>query len=98
MHHQGEKLAARFCERSYLALTAAMDAFQPTDAELASIRVPVLVVGIRSDVLYPPAEVRAHAALLPRGEYWELESIHGHDAFLMDAQGLPERVAAFLRR
>lgn len=96
LEHQGEKLAARFCERSYLALTAAMDRFQPGDAELRSIRVPVLVVGISSDVLYPAAEVQAHAALLPRGEYRELESIHGHDAFLIDPQALPEWVGDFL--
>lgn len=97
LEHQGEKLAARFCERSYLALTAAMDRFQPTDAELRGIRVPVLAVGISSDVLYPPQEVRAHAALLPRSEYRELESIHGHDAFLMDPGNLPQWVAGFLR-
>ena len=74
-----------------------MDAFQPTDAELRSVHVPVLAVGISSDMLYPAAEVRAHAALLPRSEYWELQSIHGHDAFLMDAGELPERVVAFLQ-
>jgi len=96
LEHQGEKLAARFDERSYLTLTAAMDRFQPGDAELRSIRVPVLVVGISSDVLYPPAEVRTHAALLPRGEYRELESIHGHDAFLIDPQRLPGWVEHFL--
>ncbi len=97
LEYQGEKLLARFCERSYVALTGAMDGFQPSDAELASIRVPVLAVGISSDVLYPAAEVRAGAAALPNATYWELDSIHGHDAFLMDAGELPERVGAFLR-
>ncbi|GGK16936.1 homoserine O-acetyltransferase [Deinococcus malanensis] len=97
LQYQGEKLHARFCERSYVALTWAMDTFQPTDAELRSIRTPVLAVGISSDVLYPPAEVQACAALLPCAQYWELDSVHGHDAFLMDAQDLPERVGAFLR-
>lgn len=96
LEHQGEKLSARFCERSYLALTGAMDRFQPTDAELRSIRVPVLVVGISSDVLYPPAEVRSYTKLLARGQYLELQSPHGHDAFLIDPQGLPEAAAAFL--
>lgn len=96
LEHQGEKLAARFCERTYLALTGAMDRFQPTDAELRSVRVPVLAVGISSDVLYPAAEVRHHASILPRSEYRELDSIHGHDAFLMDPQGLPEWVTGFL--
>ncbi|WP_019584979.1 homoserine O-acetyltransferase family protein [Deinococcus apachensis] len=97
LEHQGEKLAARFCERTYLALTGAMDRFQPTDAELRSIGVPVLAVGISSDVLYPPAEVRTGVGLLPRGRYLELESVHGHDAFLMDPQALPNWVTDFLR-
>lgn len=97
LSYQGEKLAERFCERTYVTLTAAMDAFQPSDAELNCIGVPVLVVGISSDVLYPAAEVQAHAGQLRRGTYWQLDSIHGHDAFLMDAGELPERVGAFLR-
>lgn len=96
LEYQGEKLRARFCERTYCALTAAMDAFQPTGAELRSIRVPVLVVGISSDVLYPAEEVRSYVRELLRGDYWELDSVHGHDAFLMDPQDLPERVGAFL--
>ncbi|WP_431308145.1 alpha/beta fold hydrolase [Deinococcus arenicola] len=97
LDYQGEKLLARFCESSYVTLTGAMDGFQPNTAELASIHVPVLVVGISSDMLYPAAEVSAGAAELPNATYWELDSIHGHDAFLMDAGELPGRVGAFLR-
>lgn len=96
LEYQGEKLLARFCERTYVALTEAMDAFQPSDYELRGIHAPVLCIGISSDVLYPAQEVKAHAALLPHSTYWELNSIHGHDAFLMDAQDLPERVRDFL--
>ena len=98
LEYQGEKLQARFCEHSYCTLTGAMDAFALSDAELRAIRTPVLVVGISSDVLYPASEVRAHAALLPNGEYWELDSPHGHDAFLMDALVLDERVEGFLNQ
>lgn len=98
LDHQGEKLRARFCEHSYCALTEAMDAFALSDAELRAVSAPVLVVGISSDVLYPATEVRAHAALLPNGEYWELDSPHGHDAFLMDARALNERVGRFLNQ
>lgn len=98
LEHQGQKLQARFCEHSYCALTEAMDVFALSDAELRTIRTSVLVVGISSDVLYPASEVRAHAALLPNAEYWELDSPHGHDAFLMDAFALDERVRAFLNQ
>lgn len=96
LEYQGEKLLSRFCEKTYVALTEAMDAFQPSDDELRSIRAPVLSIGISSDVLYPAHEVRDQAAVLPNSSYWELHSIHGHDAFLMDPQDLPERVRAFL--
>lgn len=96
LEHQGQKLLDRFCERTYVALTQAMDSFQPSDAELRAIQAPVLAVGISSDVLYPAHEVRDQAARLPNSTYWELDSIHGHDAFLMDAQDLPEVVRAFL--
>ena len=96
LEYQGEKLQARFCEHSYCALTEAMDRFALTGDELRSVRTPTLVVGISSDVLYPPAEVQAHAALLPNAEYWELGSPHGHDAFLMDAAALDEKVRGFL--
>ena len=96
LEHQGDKLRRRFCEDSYLALTEAMDRFTVTDAELRANRIPTLVVGISSDVLYPEAEVRHLADTLGAATYWRLESPHGHDAFLIDAEGLNEEVKAFL--
>ncbi len=97
LEYQGQKLAERFCERSYLALTQAMDHFQLSDAELRTIQTPTLVVGISSDQLYPAWEVRAQAEQLAQATYWELDSPHGHDAFLMDGEAMNDVVAAFLR-
>ncbi len=96
LEYQGQKLAGRFCERSYLALTQAMDAFQLSDAELRAMPTPALVVGISSDQLYPAWEVRAQAEQLPNAAYWELDSPHGHDSFLMDGEEMNERVKVFL--
>ncbi|UWX65609.1 alpha/beta fold hydrolase family protein [Deinococcus rubellus] len=96
LEYQGQKLADRFCERSYLALTNAMDRFQLTNAELNLMQTRTLVVGISSDQLYPAWEVREQAGRLRNAIYWELESPHGHDAFLMDASALDEQVKAFL--
>ncbi len=96
LEHQGDKLRRRFCEDSYLALTEAMDRFTITDDELRANRIPTLVVGITSDVLYPEPEVRHLADTLGAATYWRLESPHGHDAFLMDADGLNDQVNAFL--
>lgn len=98
LRYHGKKLADRFSEASYVAITRAMDAFQPTARELSRIQVPVLAVGISSDLLYTAREVRDSVVALPRGEYWELQSPHGHDAFLIDAGYLPGVVGGFLSK
>ena len=97
LEHQGDRLVERFDAVSYLRIIDAMDDFDLTDAAAGDIQAPVLCVGISSDQLYPPAEVRALASLLPRGEYWELSSPHGHDAFLIEGRRLERRVKAYRR-
>lgn len=90
LQHQGEKLARRFDANSYLTLTRAMDSHDlargrgDLKAVLAGIGFPALVLGIRSDVLYPPEEMYALGAGLPWGETRWIESPHGHDAFLIE--------------
>ncbi|PYE54916.1 homoserine O-acetyltransferase family protein [Deinococcus yavapaiensis] len=96
LDHQGEKLRRRFDSASYVCLTKAMDAFDVPDAALRRNEVPTLVVGISSDELYPASEVRLLAAKLGESTYWELQSPHGHDAFLIDADNLARRVKSFL--
>ena len=97
--HHGESLHERFDARSYRVLLDAMDAHDlgarrgGLDRALRSIRIPVLVVAIDSDHLYPPGESEALTALLPDAQLVRLSSPHGHDAFLIDA---PE-VETFLR-
>ncbi|HMB71430.1 MAG TPA: homoserine O-acetyltransferase [bacterium] len=62
------------------------------DAALDRVSCPVLVFGIRSDCLYPAADVRAGAErLAARGgnvRYVEIDSDHGHDAFLIDVDAI----------
>lgn len=96
LDHQGERLVERFDANSYLAISRAMDRFDLSLADLANISHPVLCVGISSDLLYTPGEVRALADAIPNAEYWELASPHGHDAFLIDTEVLSKRLARFL--
>jgi len=96
LHHQGRKLRERFTPESYACLTQAMDDFGVDDRALGANDIPTLVVGISSDELYPAVEVRALADKLGACTYWELESLHGHDAFLIDTQALGQRVRSFL--
>lgn len=94
LHYQGEKLVRRFDANSYLYLTRAMDLFDlgaHGDQAWERVReagLRVTVVGIDTDLLYPAEEVRdLHAQLRARGVdavYREIQSPHGHDAFLLD--------------
>jgi homoserine O-acetyltransferase len=94
LQHQGDKLAARMDPDAFLYLTKAMDLYE---LDAANWRTPALLVGIESDWLYPPEEVRATARQLePYGVYAELKSDHGHDGFLADAAQLGELVSPFL--
>ena len=69
------------------------EAFSRNEAE-------VLFVGISSDRLFPPGEVRATAERArkvgTRARYAEIDSLSGHDSFLKDWAQLREAVGPLL--
>jgi homoserine O-acetyltransferase len=97
--YQGATFNARFDANTYLYITKAMDywdlpaRYGSLDAALARSRAAFLLLSFTSDWLYPTAESLVIADALRRlgqpVEHVELESIAGHDAFLVDyeAQG-----------
>ncbi len=101
LDHHGLRLAERFDAASYLALLEAMDSHDVgrgrggAEAALAAARIPVLVVAVDSDVLYPAEEAWALVEALPQGELAWLSSPHGHDGFLIEAERLERLVAGF---
>lgn len=97
LNHQGKKLVRRFDVESYLMLMDAMDAHDVARDRggvveaLRPVRGRLIGVGIPGDILYTDADVRAWTD--PVGaEYRRIDSIHGHDAFLIEV----EQVAAIL--
>lgn len=102
LEHHGDALVRRFDANSYLALIDAMDRHDVghgrggLDAALARITQPVLVVSIPEDQLYRPEEQRALAAALPNARLAVLDSAHGHDGFLIDADRLEPLLRQFL--
>ncbi len=104
LHRHGEKLVNRFDARTYVALTHVLDSHDVgrgrggVQAALAVLHQPALVVGIDSDVLYPPHEMRALADGLPSGELFWLTSPHGHDAFLIEQETVLRAVRDFRAR
>jgi homoserine O-acetyltransferase/O-succinyltransferase len=108
LEYQGDKLVRRFDANSYLVLTKAMDLHDlgrgrgGLPAAFARLRAPLLSVGVNSDILYPPHQSReivelAAAAGAP-ASYEELDSPHGHDAFLIETDQLGGVVRRFLAR
>jgi homoserine O-acetyltransferase/O-succinyltransferase len=99
---QADRLAARMEPASYAALTHAMDSFDVRE-HAVSVRTPVLrFVGITSDWLFRPRDVRTAAARFAGkgydSEYFELRSDHGHDAFLAEPSALRALLQPFVAR
>lgn len=92
LEHQADVFQARMEPASYVALTHAMDSFDVRDTKMLERTPELLFVGITSDRLFRPQDVRAAARRFAlRGasaRYLELRSTHGHDAFLADAEQL----------
>jgi len=72
--------------QTYVARTHLMDSFDVRDRERPP-GVDITFVGISSDWLFRPQEIRAAATRLG-ARYLELESDHGHDAFLAEGAKL----------
>ena len=101
LNYQGEKLAGRFDAHCYISLTRAMDSHDIARERgdyadiLKQITIPVCVTGIDSDLLYPVNEQKELATLLPGGEYHEIQSDYGHDAFLIEFRQLNSIIQTF---
>lgn len=64
-------------------------------------RIPCLVLGVQSDILFPVEQQRelADALKLAGNEqvtYYELGGVWGHDTFLLDVQGVGGAIRGFL--
>ncbi len=94
LYYQGQALVKRFDANSYLYISRAMDLYDVSEGypsiedALSRLRSKSLFIGIRSDFLFPAARVRWLAdqakAAGCNALYAELDSPHGHDAFLKE--------------
>jgi homoserine O-acetyltransferase len=101
LQYQGQKLAERFDANTYITLSLAMDSHDLSrenldyESVLKSIKLPTLIVGIDTDVLYPPVEQEELAKYIPNTELNWLKSPHGHDAFLIEMEDLNNMIVNF---
>ncbi|MET0292377.1 MAG: homoserine O-succinyltransferase [Steroidobacteraceae bacterium] len=82
---RGRDYAARYRPESFICLSESID-LHAVDA--TRIPVPTEVVAVKEDQLVPIADMRALAARLPDARFHALSSLHGHDAFLKEADQL----------
>jgi homoserine O-acetyltransferase len=106
--YQGEKFVNRFDANSYLYITKAMDYFDLPEKYgngdlkevFKKIRSKLLFISFTSDWLFPPSEsLEMVSAALAAGRnvsYINIESINGHDSFLIDTKIESETMKAFL--
>ncbi len=88
LDYQSEIFKNRFDAETFKIISKAMDLFELSDAEIRRITAETYFVGISSDWLFPPGDVRKLTERFNRNgikaEYIEMISPDGHDAFLSD--------------
>jgi len=100
--YQGEKLANRaFNAYSYWKLSKTMDSHNAgrnrggVDKALSQIKAKTLTIGISSDMLFPASESEFIANNIMGATYEEIDSLYGHDGFLIEVPKLTEIIQRF---
>ena len=106
LNHQGTRFTERFDANSYIYITKAMDYFDivrsygPLRDAFAALPARYLVVSYTSDWLFPTAQSKEIVRALIAGDrdvsFVEIDSPHGHDAFLIETERLTRIASAFL--
>ena len=108
LDHHGDKLIRRFDTNSYLIIGKAMDLHDVArgrgslQTAAARITAPVLSMGISSDILYPTYQQKQIREIINETggscEYVEIDSPHGHDAFLINLDQVGQPLVEFLQK
>jgi homoserine O-acetyltransferase len=103
INYQGSKLMHRFNAYCYWLLTKAMDSHHlargrgdKLESILSRITQPTLIMGINSDILCPVEEQRFIAAHLPHASLVEINSIYGHDGFMVEVEKISSSLGEWL--
>jgi homoserine O-acetyltransferase len=102
-NYQGDKLVNRFNAYSYWFLSKTMDSHNAgrgrhgVEKALSLIKARTLVIGIKSDVLFPIEEQQYLFRHIPKSAFAELDSFYGHDGFLIETQALTNIITSFFK-
>lgn len=107
LRHQGDKFAERFDGNTYLRMTKALDYFAPAAeygndllTALQRVQAKFFVASFSTDWRFAPTRSRALVKHLVKAgknvQYIEVESHHGHDAFLMTDEPYVRAMKAYM--
>jgi len=102
-NYQGEKLVNRFNAYSYWYLSKTMDSHNSgrnrngVEKALSLIKARTLVIGIKSDVLFPVEEQQYLFRHIPKSAFAEFDSFYGHDGFLIETEALTNIITSFFK-
>ncbi|MET0636442.1 MAG: homoserine O-acetyltransferase [Chitinophagaceae bacterium] len=101
--YQGLKLVNRFNVISYYRLSQSMDSHDVgrdreggVEAALKTITARTLVIGIKSDVLYPIGEQEFLRDQIRDAELLSIASDFGHDGFLLEYEKIEQALTKFI--
>ena len=108
LEHHAVKFQNVFDANCYLYLSRAMDWFDLADHGNSTQEVfskfsteRALVISVKSDTLFPPQQQKEIAEGLSQSgtkvEYKELNSIQGHDSFLVDIDTFGKEISKFMK-
>ena len=108
LEHQAVKFQNIFDANCYLYLSRAMDWFDVANLGKSSLDAfskinvnKTLVLGVDTDVLFPPQQQKEIAENLSlsnvKVEYKELNCIQGHDSFLVDTGSFAKEINTFIK-
>ena len=101
--YQGLKLRKRFEPLAYYWLSKAMDSQDVGRARgglkkaLKKIKANTLVIGIKTDILFPISEQKFLAKHIKNANLKKINSDYGHDGFLIEYKRLSKIIRSFLQ-
>lgn len=107
LKHQGQSFVERFDANSYLYISRAMDYFDLSEdydgdlsAAFSNTKADFLVISFSSDWLFPPQQSKQIVSALRNRKlnvsYCNIDSIYGHDAFLLECDVLGRLISDFI--
>lgn len=100
-NYQGDKLVNRFNAFSYWYLSKAMDSHniargrESVEKALQLIKAKTLVIAVGSDILFPVNESKIIADGISQSHLAVIDSLYGHDGFLIETEKLKNEFKKF---